>query len=116
MFSLLGEASIPLIPISSNRDLRRCIEALAEQQSYKSNSDKSTTFESLHDLASHCVRGKPMSRDQVNVLTGVSSGFRDIAMHITAPESQHTLKDFLGQADSERFISFFIDGPVSADL
>lgn len=111
---MLRDLSIPIIPISACRELPGCLATLRQQYSSTSAHFNKRNGE-IRDLVSYCVKGKPLSRDQTNVVTGMSSGFRDLASHVTLPDSQVVLKKFL-ETDGERIISFFTDGPVTTDF
>ena len=62
------------------------------------------------DLACWCADGKPLTRDQVNVLTGITSGFRDLANHSTQLDGQATIREYLGDQDGGHIISFLTNG------
>ena len=110
---------MPIVPISSSQELPGCLNTLRQQFSATGTRGESVGGEGeakwSRDLIHHCVRGKPLSRDQANVLTGMSTGFKDIVKHVSLPDSQAVLNDFLGETDAHRIISFFTNGPVSAD-
>ncbi|KAF4460240.1 hypothetical protein FALBO_12989 [Fusarium albosuccineum] len=101
---------MPIIPISSARELPSCLGALRRDCSAE-RSQNSNTHDRAHlDLVHWCVDGQPLSRDAANVLRGITSGFRDIAKHVTYPEGQAQIIDFMGH-DGERIISFLTSGP-----
>ncbi|CAM1507261.1 Fc.00g069020.m01.CDS01 [Cosmosporella sp. VM-42] len=118
--SMLGEISMPIVPITSSRELPSCLDTLRKQFSAARSRDddigERAEATGTHDLVQHCVPGKPLSRDQANVLTGTSTGFKDIANHISLQDSQFVLREYLGEVDARRIISFFTNGPTSADV
>lgn len=103
-----------MIPITTIKTLPDCLESL--QRDYRDkqstlNADKRTIHQ---DLVRWCVRGKPLLRDQVNVLTGITSGFRDLAGHSTLPTGQAFIREYLGEEDGGRLISFLANGSSDA--
>ncbi|KAF7559673.1 hypothetical protein G7046_g4480 [Stylonectria norvegica] len=111
-----GDVPVPIIPISSARELPTCLESLRRQCLSNNCPGAQTSEENTSSaIISHCVGGKPLSRDQRNVLAGISTGFTDIANQVLLTDGQSRMMDFLGDTDGARIISFFTDGPTSAD-
>ncbi|KAM5362785.1 hypothetical protein ACJZ2D_012369 [Fusarium nematophilum] len=109
---LLGsDHSLPVMPISSVRDLPGCLDALRRGCSARSARENEAHGETPRDLVHWCVGGKALSKDQTNILTGITSGFRELVNHIALPEGQATLREYLGDGDGERVITFFTSGP-----
>lgn len=108
---MLSDSVPPIIPISSARDLRGCLDALRQKCAVNRETGNQAQQNALRELASQCIVGKPLSRDQVNILTGITSGFGDLTNHVTHPGGSGIIKDYLGDADGERVISFLTSGP-----
>ena len=66
-------------------------------------------------LTSHCVRGPPLSDTHVNYLTDICADLKDLAVNASVPESQQIIRDFLGDYDGDRVITFFTKGPTTLD-
>ncbi|KAI1058141.1 hypothetical protein LB506_000113 [Fusarium annulatum] len=102
---------IPMIPISTTQDLADCLESLRRdciRKNHAANTEQQATND---NLVCWCVEGKPLSRDQVNVLTGITSGFRGFADLCSSPGGQATICEYLGGSDGERVVSFLSNGP-----
>ncbi|KAF5579183.1 hypothetical protein FPANT_9709 [Fusarium pseudoanthophilum] len=99
-----------MIPISTTQDFAHCLELLRRDHIRKNpavNTEQQATHE---NLVSWCVEGKPLSRDQVNVLTGITSGFRGFADLYSSPGGRATICEYLGDSDGERVVSFLSNG------
>jgi hypothetical protein len=112
LFSMLLSGSvIPLIPISTTRELQNCVESFRRDYGNTTsclNTERSVTHK---ELVSWCVEGKPLGRYQTNLLTGSTSGFRDFAGLYTHPDGRATICEYLGQDDGKRVIAFLANGP-----
>ncbi|VTT63390.1 unnamed protein product [Fusarium fujikuroi] len=100
-----------MIPISTTQDLADCLESLRRdciRKNHAANTEQQATND---NLVCWCVEGKPLSRDQVNVLTGITSGFRGFADLYSSPGGQATICEYLGGSDGERVVSFLSNGP-----
>ncbi|KAH7223334.1 hypothetical protein BKA60DRAFT_633547 [Fusarium oxysporum] len=108
---LCSDCPIPMIPISTTQDFADCLESL-RRNCIRENSAVNTEQRATHkNLVCWCVEGKPLSRDQVNVLTGISSGFRGFADLYSSPGGRATICEYLGDSDGERAVSFLSNGP-----
>ncbi|SCO80021.1 uncharacterized protein FRV6_04234 [Fusarium oxysporum] len=108
---LCSDCPIPMIPISTTQDFADCLESL-RRNCIRENSAVNTEQRATHkNLVCWCVEGKPLSRDQVNVLTGISSGFRGFADLYSSPGGRATICEYLGDSDGERVVSFLSNGP-----
>ncbi|KAF4965360.1 hypothetical protein FSARC_6818 [Fusarium sarcochroum] len=106
---LHSDSTVPIIPISTTQELPSCLEALRRDYTDKISPSHEDSI-AHKDLACWCVDGKPLTRDQVNILTGITSGFRDLASHSTQPVGQAAIREYLGDQDGGRIISFFTNG------
>jgi hypothetical protein len=100
-----------MIPISTTQDFAHCLELLRRDHIRKNpavNTEQQATHE---NLVSWCVEGKSLSRDQVNVLTGITSGFRGFADLYSSPSGRAAICEYLGDSDGERVVSFLSNGP-----
>ncbi|KAF5549447.1 hypothetical protein FMEXI_4259 [Fusarium mexicanum] len=100
-----------MIPISTTQHFADCLESLRRDCIRKEpaiNTEQQATHE---NLVCWCVEGKPLSRDQVNVLTGITSGFRGFADLYSSPGGRATISEYLGGSDGERVVSFLSNGP-----
>ncbi|TXC04460.1 hypothetical protein FocTR4_00001572 [Fusarium oxysporum f. sp. cubense] len=108
---LCSDCPIPMIPISTTQDFADCLESL-RRNCIRKNSAVNTEQRATHkNLVCWCVEGKPLSRDQVNVLTGITSGFRGFADLYSSPGGRATICEYLGDSDGERVVSFLSNGP-----
>ncbi|KAI8690674.1 hypothetical protein NCS56_00058500 [Fusarium sp. Ph1] len=108
---MLSDSVPPIIPISSTRDLRGCLDALRRECTVTREHSNEARRDALRELVCQCIDGKALSRDQANILTGITSGFRDLTVHVTHPSGPAFIKEYLGDADGERVISFLTSGP-----
>jgi hypothetical protein len=112
LFSMLSSGSVvPLIPISTTRELQNCVESFRRDYGNTIsfvNTERSVTHK---ELVSWCVEGTPLGRDQTNLLTGITSGFRDFAGLYTHTDGRATICEYLGQEDGKRVIAFLANGP-----
>jgi hypothetical protein len=100
-----------MIPISTTQDFAGCLESLRWDYNRKSSALDAEQEAPHESLVGWCVEGKPLSRDQVNVLTGITSGFRGFADLHSSPGGRATICEYLGDSDGERVISFLFNGP-----
>lgn len=104
------DGELPIIPISLPRELLGCIDALRRQHTAGQIRKNPANGQDIWDLASHCVQGKALSRDQVNVLTEITSGFKELAQNVGQPHGRAVLGQYLGAEDGERVVSFLTGG------
>ncbi|QGI58459.1 hypothetical protein CEK26_000584 [Fusarium fujikuroi] len=86
-----------MIPISTTQDLADCLESLRRdciRKNHAANTEQQATNDNL-----------------VNVLTGITSGFRGFADLYSSPGGQATICEYLGGSDGERVVSFLSNGP-----
>ncbi|KEY67514.1 hypothetical protein S7711_02434 [Stachybotrys chartarum IBT 7711] len=107
-------AVIPIIPITSIEDLRPRLDSLRRQR-HQCSGKQASPVVSSSGIVSHCVRGPPLSSMQTAYLIDLCTDFKDLATNVFSLESQRVLRDFLGEADGERLIEFFTNGPMLAD-
>lgn len=110
---LMNDVAISIIPISSYEEMPACLDALRRQLTMRTTPGTQHNATNGRDLVSQCVRGKALSKDQTNVLTGISSSIRELANHVLEPGGQELIMDFMEASDGERVISFLTDGPAS---
>jgi hypothetical protein len=95
-----------MIPITTIEALPGCLESLQRNYNKEKSPPDADTSMVCRDLVRWCVDGKPLSKDQVNVLTEITSGFRDLAGHSCLPNGQATIREYLGDEDGGRLLSF----------
>ncbi|KAF5673967.1 hypothetical protein FCIRC_7898 [Fusarium circinatum] len=100
-----------MIPISTTQHFADCLESLRRDCIRKKPTIKTEQQATHENLVCWCVEGKPLSRDQVNVLTGITSGFRGFADLYSSPDGRATISEYLGGSDGERVVSFLSNGP-----
>lgn len=105
----------PMIPISRAEDLPSCLDKL-RQGCCRLAANAHENLITSQECASRCVQGTPLSRDQVNMLTGITSSVHHLARKATEPEGQDQIMDFIGPEDGCRVVSFFVNGPKPCDL
>ncbi|KAL3606480.1 hypothetical protein FPOAC2_01437 [Fusarium poae] len=103
---LCWDYAMPIIPITTTETLPGCLESLQQDNSKKSSQPGAGANIASRDLLRGCVYGKPLSRDQVNILTGITSGFGDLASRSSLPNGQAVIREYLGNEDGERLLSF----------
>lgn len=101
---------MPMIPITTIRAVPDCLESLQRDCNSKQSPLDADIGMVNRDLVGWCVSGKPLSKDQVNILTGITSGFKDLADHSILPSGQAAIREYLGDEDGGRLVSFFNNG------
>lgn len=110
---MVHTVDISIIPILSAQDLPLCLSNLRRQ----CNEDTPTNIHSgalKRELLSHCVSGRPLLERQTNILTDISSDFKDLTGSLFVPDRMGRLCDLLGEKDAGRLVSHMTDGPTPA--
>ncbi|KAM0299137.1 hypothetical protein HYE67_009255 [Fusarium culmorum] len=97
---------MPIIPINTIETLPGCLESLQQDYSRERSPPDANTSITSRDLVRWCVNGKALSRDLVNILTEITSGFGDLASRSSLPNGQAIIREYLGSKDGGRLISF----------
>ncbi|QPC75768.1 hypothetical protein HYE68_006520 [Fusarium pseudograminearum] len=103
---LCWDYAMPIIPINTIETLPGCLESLQQDYSREMSPPDANTSITSRDLVRWCVNGKALSRDQVNILTEITSGFGDLASRSSLPNGQAIIREYLGSKDGGRLISF----------
>ncbi|KPA42893.1 hypothetical protein FLAG1_04235 [Fusarium langsethiae] len=93
---LCWDYAMPIIPITTVETLPGCLKSLQQDYSKERSSLDADTSITSRDLVRWCVYGKPLSRDQVNILTEITSGFGDLAGRSSLPNGQVAIREYLG--------------------
>lgn len=108
---MLNTANMSVIPILSAVDLPTCLNNLRKHYSGGFHNNIHVGA-SKRELPSHCVSGQPLSERQTNILTDVSSDFKDLMRGSLSPDRKGQLYDFLGEKDAHRLVSYLMEGPT----
>ncbi|KAL6920106.1 hypothetical protein FSHL1_004083 [Fusarium sambucinum] len=103
---LCWDYAMPMIPITTIKTLPGCLESLQRDYSKESSQPDTDANVASRDLLRWCVCGKPLSRNQVNILTEITSGFGDLAGRSSLPHGQAVIREYLGNEDGGRLLSF----------
>ncbi|CZS76645.1 unnamed protein product [Fusarium graminearum] len=103
---LCWDYAMPIIPINTIETLPGCLESLQQDYSRERSPHDANTSITSRDLVRWCVNGKALSRDQVNILTEITSGFGDLTSRSSLPSGQAIIREYLGSKDGGRLISF----------
>ena len=111
---LCWDYAMPMIPITTIKAVPDCLESLQRDCDYKQAPLDTDIGIVNRDLVRWCVSGKPLLKDQVNILTGITSGFQDLADLSILPSGQAAIREYLGDDDGGRLVSFLTKG--SSDI
>ncbi|CEI65045.1 unnamed protein product [Fusarium venenatum] len=103
---LCWDYAMPMIPITTIKTLPVCLESLQQDYSKESSQPDTDANIASRDLLRWCVCGKPLSRDQVNILTEITSGFGDLGGRSSLLNGRAVIREYLGNEDGGRLLSF----------
>ncbi|KAI1804089.1 hypothetical protein F4811DRAFT_553266 [Daldinia bambusicola] len=98
------ELEIPIIPANSVQDVLTNLMAFHRQISISNRSRKAVN--PVQTLLPYCTEGQLLSEHAVNVVTDLTSSFRDLAEAASTHAGQAKIVEFLG-SDAASIISFW---------
>lgn len=108
-------AHVPIIPVSSTAELVTRLDALRRQCTVNvPRQSHAQEMAEVRALAAHCVHGRALSQECVNILTDVSSGLGSLAQLMFSTEGRRKLCDLLEDEEGNRLMAFFVHGHESA--
>lgn len=99
----MGEFEMPIIPVSSVQDTPKSLMTFHRQISTSSGPRKIAN--PVQTLLPYCSDKPPLPEHAVNVLTDITSGFRDLLDTMSTPAGQTKIATFL-EANSTSVFSF----------
>ncbi|KAH6648480.1 hypothetical protein BKA67DRAFT_365057 [Truncatella angustata] len=103
---LMSGLEMPIIPLSSTRELPATIMAFHRQLMTSAAPIKQAV--TARCLLSHCSEIHHLGEHTTNLLSDITTDFRDLVHKATTLEGQQNLRDYLGN-DAERVIKFWQD-------
>ncbi|OTB18302.1 hypothetical protein K445DRAFT_19861 [Daldinia sp. EC12] len=101
---LIDESEIPVIPANTIQDVSTNLMTFHRQISMSNRSRKATN--PVQTLLPYCSDGQLLSEHAVNVLTDLTSSFRDLVEAASTQTGRVKIVEFLGD-DAESIISFW---------
>jgi hypothetical protein len=102
--SMLEKFEAPMVPRCTAEALPSTLRTMQHRLSSTPTGPPVPT--STRVLLSQCVHGLPRAESQTNILSGIVSSSRDLASKADCEEGRQLLRDYLGDIDGERVISF----------
>ena len=103
---LMGGREMPVLPIVRAEALSETIQAFCRQLLQTTAS--ATQPNAVRELLPYCSDLQRLTEHSVNVLSDITTDFRDIVTKSTAADGQQLLREFIGE-DAERLIGFWHD-------
>ena len=100
----MGNFEMPVIPVHEAAAAPRALQVLHQRLSTSRSQPR--TPNPARTLLKYCSDKPPLSEHTVNVLTDITTGFRDMLDGMSTPSGRSKLEEYLDE-DAERTMAFW---------
>jgi len=111
---MLGKYDMPLLPLHSAEAIPSSLlsffqSRLSAEEHQNTRQNLVTASSVIRPFLPYCSIKTPLSEHTINVLTDVTTGFRDLAAKAGTEEGKALLRDYLGEKDADSVAQFWTE-------